>query len=187
MVRAGFEHPEGVASGSTAIRHLRAGGVRTLPFDTLRDEDGDGALDGILQFQREEDDLCALDTDVWARISHRAPTLMAHRSAAMGFSLSDDVARAWRQDACRDSTGRVVVTAPDGQVDDGATARNVVCLAADGRPIAEIEAELGRDCVERGPEDCPKRRPGTCWVGTLVRWLHRIDAVATPRPDETAP
>jgi hypothetical protein len=175
VVVRGYEHPEGVASGSTVYRHLMDGRVLTLPFDTLHDEDGDGALDGVLEFETQEGDFCRLDTDVWARIDHRGPSLVAHRVPSGGFSLDDAAATLLRQARCSGAEGALLVTDEQGRADDGATARNVVCQAAQGRAASEIAAELERTCVPRGMEDCPEPRPRACFRDTLVRWASRVE------------
>lgn len=176
MVRGSY-HPEGVSGGSTVHVHGRDGSVRMLPFELLRDVDGDGALDGVLLFETEEIDQCRIDSDVWARVGHRGPRLVAHRLADGGFSLDDEGARAARRDECAGAGGALLATDAAGRVDDGATARNVICQAADGRSNEEIRAELERECIPYDREDCPERRPRSCFQRTLLAWADRIETV----------
>jgi hypothetical protein len=172
IVARGYEHPEGAGSWTTLRRHLPDGRVTELPFAELKDIDGDGLRDGILHFESEENDICALDDDVWARISHQGPTLVAHRTPQGGFSFRDAAARQARAKACSDVSGSPVVLDRRGNVIDHKTAQRLLCRAADGEPVESLLAVLRQRCSgDPAHEDCPKRRAGTCFRNTLEHWL----------------
>ena len=71
VVTRGFEHPEGVASGTQVVRHLPDGSILRTHFDAMRDVDGDGLLDGVMSFATELSVTCDAHDDPWARISPR--------------------------------------------------------------------------------------------------------------------
>lgn len=175
VVRA-YEHPEGAGSWTDVYRHLADGRVLQLPFAELKDVDGDGLRDGLLHFENEENAICALDDDVWARITHRGPTLVAHRTSDGKFSFRDAAARQARAKSCTNATGSPVVVDSRGNIDDYKTAHRLLCQAVDGKPIESLLAALRKSCSgEPAYEDCPKRRPGTCFRNTLERWLDFLE------------
>ena len=94
------EHPEGVSFGN-AFTLLSPGPDATLPFDELRDVDGDSRIDGLLDFSATEGDFLCVQArnpdsqDVWATVDLRAPSIVAHRLERRRFHT----------DGCRRSTG----------------------------------------------------------------------------------
>lgn len=177
VVTRGFEHPEGVASGTQVVRHLPDGSILRTHFDAMRDVDGDGLLDGVMSFATELSAICDAHDDPWARISRGAPRLLFHRLPNRSFTLNDSVAIAERAKACKDSQGPVV-TLKGGRVSEQETARRAVCQVARGRSRKEVWGEIEQRCRTAldSTHDCPKPRPFACDLPVyLPGWLERVE------------
>ncbi|MGC4086697.1 MAG: hypothetical protein QM756_02140 [Polyangiaceae bacterium] len=179
----GSEHPEGVSSGELLYLVEPSGEQTPLPFDALRDQDGDGRLDATLGFHTLTNAAGCEPPEhfeAWVAAEIWGPTLMLHRLEHGKFTLSDAVSRAARQKSCAKPGGAVVALDKGGRVDETETLRRAVCMLADGGDAVSLKATVARACsVEyRAPDDCKRRRPGVCfWKSTLLEAFERFEAI----------
>jgi hypothetical protein len=187
----GWSHPEGVSEGQEAYAVEPSGERRRLPFDDLKDVDGDGRVDAIVSFGTRVNAAGCEPPDAqeaWVPRDLVGPRLLLHRVQGFKFSLSDEVSRRDRAKACAD-LGASIVARRDGAVDEDETMRRAVCRLADGVAASGIGRELAVACTRdyEMPADCKKRRPGVCfWRSSL---LALPEAFATLRPwlENTSP
>lgn len=180
----GWSHPEGVGEGQEAHLIEPNGDERRLPFDDLRDVDGDGRVDALFGFgDRANAAGCEPrgTREAWVPRYLASPQLLLHRVQGFRFSLTDELARQGRAKACQ-SLGASVVARRAGAVDEDETLRRAVCRLADGADPVAIGRELAAACTRdfEMPTDCQTPRPGVCfWRRTL---LALPDVFATLRP-----
>lgn len=192
------EGPEGGGGVSHVSHHLytfKDGAVKPYPLPAvlggrpLRDVDGDGRPDIVIEFDTED----RLSCDGWRWDRVVGPSLVAHGLPGGRFSTNDAVAALHARKACPSRPSVVVARGetPPGAtkplIDDGQTAINVVCARAWGVPSKDIVAALERDCTERGPlgkcEEADERRPGECRNrSTLIGWAEVAPVVLVPDP-----
>jgi hypothetical protein len=115
---------------------LPTGRRETLPFYDLRDADGDGLLDGILEFRNED-----------AGRVHRGPTFVARRTPAGRFSLNDAWSIAQRRSACRPPLAPVLARGRPGRVDEQETLRRSLCSVVGGADAEGVRREVDAACV----------------------------------------
>ena len=106
------------------------------PFYDLRDVDGDGLLDGLLEFRNEDGD----------RV-HRGPTFVARRTSDGHFSLSDPMSKAQRGSACRPPLIPVPARGPQGRVDEQETIRRSLCSVVEGADVERVRREVEAACA----------------------------------------
>lgn len=169
----GWSHPEGVGDGQNAYLVEPTGEQRPLPFNDLKDIDGDGLLDAVVSFTSTTNAAGCEPPDAfeaWVPSTLYAPDIVLHRQAGLGFSLTDEVSRHARAKACKNQ-GKNPVVRRAGEIDEDETARRAVCQLANGADPKTIERALADACSRNYevPTDCKKRRPGVCfWRSRLL-------------------
>jgi len=169
----GWAHPEGVGDGQDAHVVEPSGEQRRLPFNDLKDVDGDGRIDAIVRFASTTNAAGCEPPDAfeaWVPRTLYGPDIVLHRLSGFKFSLTDEVSRRARAKACK-NPGTSPVARRGGEVDENETMRRAACQLAAGGDPTTIGRALNDACsrdYER-PTDCKKRRPGVCfWRSTLL-------------------
>lgn len=166
-----WEGPEGGMGRRPLSFTLRDGVVRPFEFpfafDTFRDVDGDGLLDGIIGGDASEEKMCE-----WGWEAFSAPPTTIRFVPGRGFPLDDPETRRRARETCPERPKAIVVKTK-GFVDDEATARAVVCARIWGVDAKTIETALENECT-----DFAESIPDGVFGDTCT------DAIATRRPNE---
>lgn len=167
----GWAHPEGAGESQDAFAVEPSGEHRRLPFNDMKDVDGDGRHDVVISFAPSMEDPCEPPEPVhWATIDLPGLELVLHRVSSFKFSLSDDVARGARAASCK-NLGDSVVARRGKAVDEQETLRRAVCRLADGEDPEAIQRALEAACSRerRIPAECHGHGPGACiWRNNLL-------------------
>ena len=179
LVVRGYTHPETGNHRSEVYHHAPGGQMAVdLLFDSVKDIDGDGRLDGVLLHDIAPYDPCApQDNPLLILAAVVGPTLYAHQLPDGSFTLADATALDARKKDC----SHLAPVQKAGEVDESALARQLLCRAADGEAAAVLLRELDAICLHTPPgTHCPKPLPGSCFAPNDVqRWVKRVEQVRT--------
>jgi hypothetical protein len=146
-------------------------------WNDLDDVDNDGRPDALVVHNSEDYGGCGS----YESETLLAPTLVAH-SIQGGFSTTDDVAKRAARKACPKRPASVVEL--DGKlVDEGTTAKNVICARVWGASEAAVVHEIDMHCH---PMICNAvasrpRTTGECMhLPTLIEWAKQPPIVSLP-------
>jgi hypothetical protein len=178
----GWAHPEGVGEAQTVVIVEPTGEVRETAFTDVEDIDGDGRLDGVIDYSTTRNAAGCDPNEAWDPEYLAAPTIAFHAVGRQRFTHTDEAARAFRSAACRDvrPLGGAVRR---GELNEDEVARRLLCRLADGEPAAVLRAELEPLCqrLPAIPDDCVALRPGACrFRDLLFRWLDPPGPFALP-------
>jgi hypothetical protein len=173
----GWAHPEGAGESQDAFAIEPSGEQRRLPFNDMKDVDGDGRHDVVVSFASSMVDPCSPPEPVHSvHLYLQGPELVLRRVAGFKFSLDDDGARRARAASCKD-LGDGVVARRGRAVDEQETLRRAVCRLADGEDPQAIQRALEAACqrAPKIPAECRALRPGTClWRDDLLLVTKRM-------------